>query len=161
MIALHPYDRARIGPAEPSPKRKHGVRRPIACAPGSVKWRFIGHVHLALACGVWIAVLSNGCARPRGELFPPMERAVVWPAPPETPRIRFVGTLSSSKDLRASRSGVEVLKAAFRGPRPAISFTGPHSVAVGPRGLLAVADSGGGAVHVIDLRNREHRPTTD
>jgi len=67
-----------------------------------------------------------------------------------------VGTISDSRDLKAGVSGREVFMAALRGARPPITFTSPQGVAFAPPGRLAVADSGGGAVHVIDLQGRTH-----
>ncbi len=97
-----------------------------------------------------------GCQQPRGELFPMIDPPMVWPAEPETPRVRLVGTISDSTDLKSGRSGTEAWGAAFRGPRPPIRFSGPHGVACHPADLLAVADSSGGAVHIIDLQKRTH-----
>ncbi len=112
-------------------------------------------------CGLWLlsglCVLTGGvpgCGRPAGPLFEVVSPPVVWPRGPDQPRIRWVGSLSGSGDLRAARSGVEVFKAALRGPRPPILFSRPHGVALGPGGLLAVAD--GSAVHVLDLTSRRH-----
>ncbi len=114
-------------------------------------------------CGLRnVAVLSCatialcGCQQPRGELFPVIDPPMVWPGAPETPRMRLVGAISDSTDLKSGRSGAEVLGAAFRGPRPPIRFSGPHAVACHPADLLAVADSSGGAVHIIDLEARTH-----
>ena len=97
-----------------------------------------------------------GCRQPQGELFPAINPPMVWPAEPETPRMRLVGTISDSTDLKSARSGAEAWGAAFRGPRPPIRFSGPHGVAYHPSDLLAVADSSGGAVHIIDLQQRTH-----
>ena len=97
-----------------------------------------------------------GCARPRGVLFEPVASPRRWPPPPEQPRITLVGTLSGSADLKAARSAMEGLSAALRGPRPPIRFSSPHGIAIGPGGLVAVADVPGGAVHVMDLATRTH-----
>lgn len=107
-----------------------------------------------------VAALGGGCATPQGELFPAITPARVWPAPPDTARIRLLGAFSDSEDLRAARSGMEVMAAALRGPRPPIRFSGPHGIAVGPAGLLAVADSSGAAVHILDLDRRTHTRVT-
>jgi len=101
--------------------------------------------------------LLSGCGHPQGRLFDPIDPPVVWPRPPETARIRLVGTLSGSEDLHAARSGMEAFKAAMRGPRPPIKFSSPNMVAIGPAGLLAVSDTGLAAVHILDLSRREHR----
>ncbi len=97
-----------------------------------------------------------GCQHPRGELFPAINPPMVWPGEPETPRMRLVGAISDSTDLKSARSVSEAWGAAFRGPRPPIRFSGPHAVAYHPADLLAVADSSGGAVHIVDLQERTH-----
>jgi DNA-binding beta-propeller fold protein YncE len=103
-----------------------------------------------------LLLLACGCARPAGVVFPPLDRPPVWPAPPEAARIRLIGTLSDSRDLKAGESTGEILRAALQGPRPPITFSSPHGLAFRDPGLLAVADSAGGAVHVIDLVRRTH-----
>ena len=90
-------------------------------------------------------------------MFPVIDPPVVWPGPPERARIRLVGALSGSEDLHAARSGIEVFKAALRGPRPPISFSSPNMVAIGPGGLIAVSDTGLSAVHIVDPTARTHR----
>ncbi|MCP4589808.1 MAG: hypothetical protein GY842_03610 [bacterium] len=103
-----------------------------------------------------LAVAVGGCAQPQGELFPPIEPAVVWPASPETPRIRLVGELAGSGDLHAAVSGGEVLLEAFHGPRPPLQFANPHAVALAKDRWVAVADSAAAVVHIIDLVERNH-----
>lgn len=108
---------------------------------------------------IWLLALVpgvGGCARPEGVLFPVLSTSHVWPAPPETPRIKLIGTLASSSDLRSSLSGGEVFKAALRGPRPPIPFSSPHGIAILGSDIVAVADSAGGAVHILDLVARSH-----
>ncbi len=107
-----------------------------------------------LAAGVATALV--GCARPAGTLFPAMERPYVWPPPPDPPRIELVGMLSSSADLKPARSSAEVLRAAFRGPRPPIPFSAPLDVAVDASRWVAVADGSARAVHLLDLQTRDH-----
>lgn len=102
------------------------------------------------------AGLATGCARPQGMLFEPIDPPKVWPPAPDAPRIRLLGTLSDSRDLRAAQSGMEVFKAALRGRRQPIEFSGPQTVAYRAPGILAVADGAGAAVHLLDLDTRTH-----
>jgi len=113
--------------------------------------------HTLVAIGLLVLSIAAGCGRPQGILFPAVEPPRVWPPAPDVPRIRFIGELSDSGDLKAARSGMEVVKAAFRGPRPPIAFSNPHGVAISRKGLIAVADGGGQAVHVVDPERRTHR----
>ena len=118
-----------------------------------MSWRAGSH-----ACTILLAVVavSGGCGRPQGVLFPATQPARVWPSPPDAPRIKWLGVLWGSNDLKAARSGGEVFANVLRGPRPAIKFSGPHALAVREPGLLAVADGTGAAVHILDLENRTH-----
>lgn len=124
-----------------------------------------GTERLAPRVWVWISALVAasqvggvpGCARPQGELFPALETPRRWPPAPEPARIRLVGILRDSRDLKPARSGLEVFQAALRGPRPPIPLSSPHGVAVNGSGVVAVADAAAGAVHLIDLQRRTHR----
>lgn len=107
-------------------------------------------------CFLLPAVWFGGCAQQEGVLFPVLATPHVWPAAPERPRIKLIGTLATSADLRASVSSAEVFKAAFRGPRPSIGFSSPHGVAVRGSDTIAIADSAGGAVHIVNLVARTH-----
>ncbi len=117
-----------------------------------------------------LTVSVVGCARPMGTLFEPIDPPRVWPPPPDEPRIKLLGALSDSRDIKAARSGREAFLSVLRGPRPPIRFLGPHAVACGTGSepvylavenrrrtdLLAVADAAAGAVHIIDLEQRTH-----
>ncbi len=134
---------------------KHDTRR-VCVGRAPVAWRRSGLTAILTLAAVQVA----GCARPRGMLFPALDRPQLWPAPPSTPRIKLIGTLRDSGDLRAAVSGKEAFASAFRGPRPPIRFSSPHTIAVNATSLLAVADTGASAVHVIDLERRTHTRVT-
>ncbi|MBU0718625.1 MAG: hypothetical protein KJ749_10290 [Planctomycetes bacterium] len=120
-----------------------------------------GHFRLVfVASAVAVAAGAVGCASPKGVLFEPIDPPKVWPPAPDVPRIKLVGALSSSRDLKAAQSGLESFKATWRGPRAPIEFSGPHAVALRSPNLLAVADGAGAAVHLIDLEARTHRLVT-
>ncbi|MCH8148882.1 MAG: hypothetical protein IH987_13030, partial [Planctomycetes bacterium] len=106
----------------------------------------------------WVvcAVVLSGCAHPKGVMFESIDPPKVWPPPPETARIRLIGELSDSSDLKAAVTGGEAFRTVFRGPRPSIRFLGPHGLAYHERGLLAVADTAGATVHLLDLESRTH-----
>ena len=116
-------------------------------------WRFAKPARAIVPALLAVGAVG-ACARPQGTLFEPIRPARVWPPPPETARIRLVGLLADSGDLKAARSAGEGFKAALRGPRPPIAFDGPHALAVHRKGLLAIADGAGACVHVMDLDGR-------
>lgn len=114
----------------------------------------------AMAVCTLAFLLASACARPQGDLFLKIDQKKVWPAPPGLPRIELIGALTSSDDLNAAKSGMEVFKATLRGRRPPIKFSGPSALALSQRGILAVADGAGACVHIIDLEERTHHRVT-
>ena len=103
-----------------------------------------------------ICLASVGCARPAGVLFASDQPRRVWPPSPESARIRWIGAIAGSDDLKAAQGARERWASAVRGPRPPIRFSGPHAVAVRGTNLVAVADSQGGNVHIFNLVERTH-----
>jgi DNA-binding beta-propeller fold protein YncE len=73
---------------------------------------------------------------------------LVWPTPPETPRVRFVRTLSSKTDLQ--QSVWDRLRKMLVGKEPSESLIKPYGLAVDRRGRIFVADAGNGCVLVFD-----------
>lgn len=101
--------------------------------------------------------IASGCARPAGIVFPAIESPKSWPTPPQQSRIQYVGAIADSDDLQASQSGWEAFQSGLRGPRPPIRLSGPHGLAIGQDGWLAVADVSAAAVHLININTRSHR----
>jgi len=80
---------------------------------------------------------------------------LVWPPPPEPARIRFVRSL----DPAAVRGKPSVLSRVWRvlvGSEEPPRMSQPYGVAVGTDGRVYVADTGGGGIHVFDLRKPDH-----
>jgi DNA-binding beta-propeller fold protein YncE len=97
-----------------------------------------------LACGA--------CVPPAGEIFPPPADPRVWPPPPAEPRIRYVGALTSSADLKTPPTFWQLLT----GPDPPARVVAPLDVVVTPGPVVFVADRDGQAVHRFDLAARKH-----
>ncbi|MBI1826451.1 MAG: hypothetical protein HY287_01455 [Planctomycetes bacterium] len=91
-----------------------------------------------------------------GVLFPELSPARIWPEPPDQPRIKLIGAIRGSDDLKAATSGGEAMARALRGARPEIQFSGPQTIAIHGKNLLAVADPSGTAVHILHLDDRTH-----
>jgi DNA-binding beta-propeller fold protein YncE len=100
-----------------------------------------------------------GCAKPKGNLFEPVDVPLVWPAPPDPPRLTYLGSIATSRDLNMDRSGTETFLAALRGPRAPIQFNAPNAVAIRHDGMLAVSDTAAASLHIIDLDKRTHLVT--
>jgi DNA-binding beta-propeller fold protein YncE len=111
-----------------------------------------------------LLIFISGCGTPPGMIFPPPERPIVWPAPPEVPRIRYVGQLQTSEDLKPAVSGVESLGRALFGKKPAYALLSPYGVCTDNADRVFVADSNAQFVHVFNLKTREYqqwRPAND
>ncbi len=116
-------------------------------------------IQLRVAWGCLCACLaSTGCATPVQPLFP--ERAsVMWPKPPDEPRIAYVGRLAGEADLGAAQSLWSGIQSAVTGLEERVAFSVPTAVAV--RGdLICVADAQVGQVYYLDLAARTMHPTT-
>src|ERR1041384_1645407 len=78
---------------------------------------------------VGVAALM-GCAGPSGPIFPAVVPSIVWPKPPDAPRIRYVGQLKGESSLGRKPAGLAALRAVLGGPPPVIDFATPMAVAV-------------------------------
>ncbi len=109
---------------------------------------------LMLAClGVALAGLSGCASEPAKKKD---YSGLVWPSPPEQPRIRFVAEYSGQKDLGVK----DELKAALLGEEPAgLALQKPYGVAASADGkLIYVTDTKLRAIVVFDLEKKEVRP---
>jgi DNA-binding beta-propeller fold protein YncE len=102
------------------------------------------------------AFLLAGCAKPAGQIFVPPAQPLVWPAPPERPRVRYVGQLATSADLKpAVPFGQQVGEAMF-GRGAVQSMLTPYALCTDGADRLFVADTNAQVVHVFDLHTRKY-----
>ncbi|MFH1747232.1 MAG: 6-bladed beta-propeller [Planctomycetota bacterium] len=97
-----------------------------------------------------------GCQGPLGPIFPVVSTSIVWPQPPDQPRIRYIGELRGESSLGAKPRGWEALRAIATGPRQTVEFSRPAAIAVVEQRVF-VADTGLGVVHLLDLDERSYR----
>jgi DNA-binding beta-propeller fold protein YncE len=97
-----------------------------------------------------------GCQSPPGPIFPAVSPPIVWPPPPDRPRICYVGELRGEASLGVRPSAWEAFRAAIAGDRPRVAFSRPAAVAVAGERVF-VADTGLGIVHLLDLRARKYK----
>ncbi|MCA8960624.1 MAG: hypothetical protein KDC38_08935 [Planctomycetes bacterium] len=114
----------------------------------------------ARAWSLLALLLSAGCAGTPSPIFDPVDPPIVWPdAGP--PRVRYVGSLASSDDLRAPVGFWTHLWRWFAGaPEPA-RLEGPYGLAVADGDQLFIADPEQHCVHHFDLDGRAHARWTD
>ena len=111
---------------------------------------------LPLTYALLALVVLPACQNPQRPIFPALSPPIVWPAPPDTPRIRYIGALRGEADLDIRPRGWEAFRTVVAGPRPTGVFARPSAVAVrGER--IFVADVGAGVVHLLDLEQRRYQ----
>jgi DNA-binding beta-propeller fold protein YncE len=95
------------------------------------------------------------CSSPPGVVFHRGLDGPKWPPPPDTPRIGYVGSLVSDRDLKPARSGGQGVADFLFGRKPVQGMVRPAAVCTeGPR--VFVADPGIRGVHVFDLDTRRY-----
>lgn len=106
--------------------------------------------------------ILGGCGRPAGAILEPSPDAPVWPGPPDTARVRYLGQFQTDQDLKpAQRPGRRLGEFLF-GKEPAHAMLSPLAVGTDGASRVFVADSNGQVLHVIDLDSRRYqqwRPT--
>jgi DNA-binding beta-propeller fold protein YncE len=106
-----------------------------------------------------LAILSfcAGCEDHRGQISLAPDVALVWPEPPEAPRIRYVGAISTEVDLKRKVSWTEGLGDLLFGKKKIGVLVAPYAVAVDREDRLFVTDTAGAAVHVFDMSTRKYQ----
>lgn len=110
----------------------------------------------AALTAILLAGVSSGCASRPGVVFTPADGQQVWPAPPETSRIRYLGSLVSSSDLNPSQSGAASLGELLFGREVPRGMVNPMGVCTDGGERVFVVDSGARVVHVFDLDTQRY-----
>jgi DNA-binding beta-propeller fold protein YncE len=130
--------------------RKGKIVMPLPQIPRSITGR-----QVCAALGVLLLSLA-GCATPEQEVTqaPDLEE-LVWPLPPEQPRIKFVRSFSFRKDVE-EEIGID-LADVLLGKRKGSgeSLKKPYGVHADKDGRIFVADTGWGKVMVFDFQNKK------
>lgn len=99
----------------------------------------------------------SACQQPLAPIFPEIKPAIVWPPPPDQPRIRYIGDLVGEESLKARKSGGEKFRELLAGPSPKTGFSTPNSVAVHDS-TVYVSDGQSHCVFMLDLAARTIKP---
>jgi len=115
-----------------------------------------------LKAGLYVLILGSvllytGCGGPQRKQFPRLETPLVWPQPPDKPRIRYIGAISTEADLRKEASWLQGLGQFLFGKNKIGVLVAPYAVAVDQDGRLFVADVAGGVVHAFDPITRQYK----
>lgn len=104
-----------------------------------------------------ILLFYVGCGRPTGEIFPVLDKPIVWPEPPEQGRIRFVGIISTEESLQREISWTQGLGELIFGKEKIGALMAPAAVALDTDQRLYVADGSSGVIHIFDLSKRRYK----
>lgn len=110
-------------------------------------------IRLAAACLASLLIGIGGCKTGDAPKFTFAGTGLVWPGPPDPPRIRYLGEITGEASLGRQKSIGESLAELVRGPRPEVRLSTPVAVAVdGSRVWIAdPAHPGGPCIHALDL----------
>lgn len=144
--------------------RTRHTDQPTRHTPATRCARPSGFARALLSAGA-CCLLLGGCARPAGVLFEAADSLIVWPPPPDPPRVRYIGQLRSADDLHASRTALQEFGRTLFGPgEPVGVLLSPIGVCTDGAQRLFIADRAAGAVQVYDLDSRRYeswRPELD
>jgi DNA-binding beta-propeller fold protein YncE len=90
-----------------------------------------------------------------------LESRLVWPKPPETARIRYVGALSTETDLKRGVSWSEGFGQLIFGKKRIGVMLAPYAVAIDENDRLFVSDATAAVVHMFDLNTRRYKQFAD
>jgi DNA-binding beta-propeller fold protein YncE len=110
-----------------------------------------------LLCGAIPVLSSLACAKPPGQIFPPVNPPVAWPGPPDPPRIRYVGKLAVASDLKPAVPFGKAVSRAIFGKAEDNAMLTPFALCTDDADRLFVTDSNAQVVHVFNLNTRAYR----
>jgi len=109
-----------------------------------------------------VMLLVPACQRPLKPVFAPTASPLTWPASPDQARLRYVGELKSSADLKAPSKPFQGLTELLVGKTPPQELFGPRAVVVSRDARYVwIADPGGRCVHRFDLIGRGYSRITN
>lgn len=106
-----------------------------------------------------IPALTCSCAAPKASIDSSAMGKIIWPGPPEKPRIRYMWTFSRLTGGEEKRGFLDFLAGDVQGdvtdPRTSNTLMRPYGVFVDARERLYAADPGACRVTVVDLKTGE------
>ncbi len=83
---------------------------------------------------------------------------LVWPKPPEKPRIQFLYSFSSTKDLGIEKSWWQKVVEFFFGEEQDVAvLKRPQGIAVDCEGKIYITDIGSRCVHIFDIKSKKYQ----
>jgi DNA-binding beta-propeller fold protein YncE len=110
---------------------------------------------LSLVTNLMCASCATGPSGIIGEQEQRNEIDLVWPPPPDTPRIRFVQVIKTPADVGIKAPVAERFMSIFAGRKEAY-LNLPQQIAIGPNGSIYVTDQKLKCVHVFDVVRKRY-----
>lgn len=105
---------------------------------------------LALLCGV--SLFLGGCSAAKPFVWPEPTERLVWPAPPDTPRLRYLHAFASQADLRGEeKRDNAVIRWLLGKTEVDLPLATPYAVAADSAGVVWIGDSGSHMLYRFDL----------
>jgi len=90
------------------------------------------------------------------------DSGLVWPMPPDKPRIKFLQTISSLEKFQPKKGFfAKILSFITGGERPSQWLVQPVGIAIAPDGRIIIADPGANCLHVLNLKEGEYDAITE
>lgn len=111
----------------------------------------------AVCGGVVLLTILSGCTavRPADVVWAEPGVSLVWPEPPETPRIRFLRTLDAGSFVRREDRAGRLFRWMTGENDQALPLVSPYGVVADGDGRVWVADGQLGVVHLFDLARQK------
>lgn len=101
-------------------------------------------------------LVSAGCATTNKIPPVPKQQELVWPLPPEQPRVAFLKSVSSNRDAGDTKSDSGRLKDVLLGEQENLRrLVKPYGVHADDEGRIFVADTGPGRLVVFDFKKNK------
>jgi sugar lactone lactonase YvrE len=104
-----------------------------------------------------LLLLVFGCGKPS---IPSVQElpstTLVWPLPPEKPRIQYLYSVSKPEDIGITLSFFEKVGKIILGDRAPRQMVRPYGVFFSRSEVLYVTDPGGQTIHIFDIKNRRY-----
>ncbi len=104
-----------------------------------------------------VVLIAGGCSRQLRPIFEQPRTPITWPPAPAPARVRYVGRLESSADLKPPPKPFQSIGDFFLGAAEPELLYGPRDVVCSRDGTRVwVADPGGRCLHLFDLHSRSY-----
>ncbi|MFC1766757.1 6-bladed beta-propeller [Planctomycetota bacterium] len=101
-------------------------------------------------------IVCSGCSPTGTPVLSSSKTPLVWPAPPEQARIRYVGMIDTEEDVKEGKRRFPSLSQVLFGKKDLGVLLAPSAVATDSAGRLFVADRMGGVVHVFNFKTNDY-----